>query len=128
MDRSPSQRWLKQAEEDLKTARVNREEERYYAAALFAQQAAEKALKALIIKQTGQLAPKIHDVAELAGGLGLPAHLNDSIERLVPVYLMSRYPDATPDATVPAEFYTDTQAAPLVEAADEVLQWVKTNL
>lgn len=46
-DRFESQRWLDQAGEDLKAALVLQEGERYAQACFYAQQSAEKALKAL---------------------------------------------------------------------------------
>lgn len=42
--------WLRQAERDLNTAKVNLRERIYDASAFFSQQAAEKALKAFYIK------------------------------------------------------------------------------
>lgn len=47
--RPETELWWKQAIEDLETARVNLNAQRYYACVFFAHQAAEKSLKALFI-------------------------------------------------------------------------------
>lgn len=54
--------WLRQAREDLITAQVNFKGDRFYAASIFSQQAAEKALKALILERTGATPPRTHDL------------------------------------------------------------------
>jgi HEPN domain-containing protein len=63
--RLEAERLLVQAEEDLVTATVFLKEERFYAAAFFAHQAAEKALKALHIQRLLAF-PRSHDLLSLA--------------------------------------------------------------
>lgn len=72
IDSIEARRWLAQAHEDLLTARANLREERYYAVALFAHQAAEKALKAIVMVQAQAMAPKIHDLLKLAVTAKMP--------------------------------------------------------
>ena len=54
-----------QALEDLKTAEVLIDADRYYASVFFSQQAAEKALKALYIEVKKELPPKTHSLIRL---------------------------------------------------------------
>lgn len=119
-------RWLAQAREDVITAEANLETERFYAAALFAQQAAEKALKALIIHQTGQPAPKIHDLVGLSELAQVPAELKSKLAILGPAYLESRYPDIE-EGVIPAESYTRTEVAELVKIAEGVVTWATSQ-
>ena len=99
-------RWLRQAGADLATARDNAEAHPY-AACFFAQQAAEKAVKAVQIAASGML-PRTHSVArlldlakDLIRGLADGAARRQGA-RLDRLYTQTRYPDALPD-TIPAE-------------------------
>ena len=69
-----AENWWAQALEDLDTAKVNLENEKYYAASLFAQQSVEKALKAYYIDKYEKLM-KTHDLVYLANKLDLPENL-----------------------------------------------------
>ena len=57
--------WIRQANDDLQKAKDNLKANHYGGAAFFSQQAAEKALKSVSIKRTGEF-PKIHDLVALA--------------------------------------------------------------
>jgi HEPN domain-containing protein len=103
--------WWEQAQADLETARVTAAADRHYATSWFAQQAAEKAIKAPYIEQLGVLAPRTHDLAQLGTLVGAPAHvLTDPRALAAPVNLV--------DAPM---------ATGHVEAAERVLSWVQTQ-
>ena len=70
--RRETDRWFRQAEEDLKTARLLLEGGRHYAASYFAQQVTEKALKALLLTRKGQPPRRIHDLRELGEEAAVP--------------------------------------------------------
>jgi HEPN domain-containing protein len=74
--------WLRQAQEDLITAQVNLDGGRFYAASIFSQQAAEKALKALILEQTGATPPRSHDLVALGRRIGAPLKIAETLEQL----------------------------------------------
>lgn len=57
--------WIRQAEEDLDTARVLIEVKKYYASAYYSQQSAEKALKYLLLLH-GKDPGKTHALVELS--------------------------------------------------------------
>jgi HEPN domain-containing protein len=71
--REEAYRWWTLAEDDLTAARHAAAAGDHYVAAFYSQQAVEKALKALWIKSKRELAPRTHDLTELASGLGVPA-------------------------------------------------------
>ncbi|MBI2886275.1 MAG: HEPN domain-containing protein [Chloroflexi bacterium] len=57
-----------QSQEDLESAEATLEIGRYYVSSLLAQQAAEKALKALFIQRKRSLPPRTHYLEELGTG------------------------------------------------------------
>ncbi|PZA08916.1 HEPN domain-containing protein [Meiothermus sp. Pnk-1] len=123
--RVEAERLLLQAQEDLASARVLFQGARFYAAAFFGQQTAEKALKALYIERFLKL-PRTHDLIELAEALGAETGLLEQARLLTPDYLLTRYPDAA--GTVPARLYRQDEARDRLEAAKEILQWVESQL
>ncbi|BCZ87941.1 HEPN domain-containing protein [Thermus thermophilus] len=123
--RPEAENLLAQAREDLITAKVLLDAGRYYATAFFAQQAAEKALKALALERLRTF-PRPHDLIALAETLGAPEGVVEAARLLTPDYTVSRYPDAA--GTLPARLYGKNQAQARWEAAQEVLRWVETSL
>jgi len=87
-------RWMAQAKEELDTAQINFEAEKYFSAAFWCQQAAEKALKALLIDKTNEF-PKIHDLTKLARLNSAPKEIVELCAKLNPAYTASRYPDSS---------------------------------
>ncbi|MEZ0320748.1 MAG: HEPN domain-containing protein [Thermus sp.] len=116
---------LAQAREDLITAEALLKSGRYYAAAFFAQQTAEKALKALYLERLRTLS-RTHDLLALAEALGAPGPVTEAARLLTPDYTVSRYPDAA--GTLPARLYGKPQAEARLKAAQEVVRWVEANL
>lgn len=116
--------WFRQAEEDLKTARLLLQGGRHYAASYFAQQVAEKALKALLFIRKGQPPRRTHDLRELGEEGELPTEWLTSLTELSTAYLISRYPDITPNA-LPAETVDYEESQEHIELAEKVLQWAR---
>lgn len=119
--------WLQQAEEDLETARLNMGLSRFYVVAQFAQQAAEKALKAVLIERHGRLPRRTHDLRELAEKAGAPDEWLAGLGKLSRVYLISRYPDLTP-GTIPARQIDEETGLSYMQLAEQVLEWVQEQL
>ncbi len=111
--------WLKKAEEELETALVNYKNERFEAAAFFAHQAAEKALKALYIFNYRRLW-KIHDLQLLAEKVKAPKTVITKCAKLNPHYIATRYPSGIS--------YSDKIALRAIEDAEKVVEWVKKKL
>ncbi len=117
--------WLDQAERDLRLA--TEIQASYPESSVFsAQQAAEKAAKALWIAQDRGTPPRTHAVDRLLGDLGAPAELVEAGSRLARSYVMSRYPDAASGA--PFRLIAIEDAAARLANAEQVLEWVKDRL
>ena len=117
-------RWRRQAVNDLAFARVALREQFYAQACFTAQQASEKAVKAIayglgertvfghslvtLISQYSDRALELRDLRELAGILDQ-------------YYVPTRYPNGLAGG-VPFEAFGESQAAAAVEAADRFVQ------
>ncbi len=91
--------WIRAANEDLEDAYDALNRRRWFRAAFFAQQAVEKALKALFFIVRREEPPHIHTVTELymmlkEKGFKLPKDLEDALYVLNKYYTVTRYPDA----------------------------------
>ena len=118
-------RWLDQAEHDLKSSRNNLMNGDYYVASLLCQQAVEKGLKALYLKKFKKV-KKIHNLVILAKDLGLPTNLVDKCDKLNPIYIDTRYPDASGD--VPYKRYNKEKSEHDVKLSEDILKWIKKNI
>ncbi len=115
------QNWLKQAREDLDTAKYLLDGKKYKQCSFYSQQAAEKGLKGLLILKTRKLI-KIHDLVKLAKEVDLDEKLISSCEKLNAVYIDSRYPD------IGHSKYTRKEAEDDVAIAEKVLEWIEKNI
>ena len=91
--------WLRAAYEDLEDAEDAIKRKRWFRAAFYAQQAVEKAFKALFFIVRREEPPHIHAVTELYTGLReagfrLPEDLEEQLYMLNKYYTVTRYPDA----------------------------------
>ncbi|WP_350309087.1 HEPN domain-containing protein [Ignisphaera cupida] len=121
--------WLKQAESDLKKALNDLVTGDWDSAAFWSQQAAEKALKALLLEHG--LVYRGHELLEIANLIEKELNINvDEVRNLLRDltihYVISRYPNAANG--IPAELYTKDIAESLVEKARRVVEWVKQYL
>jgi len=117
--------WMKQAEADLLSSEHAISSKDYYVSAFLSQQAVEKSLKALGIKERQELI-KSHSVSKLAKDNNLPEELVKKIALLEPVYQETRYPDIS--STIPAEEFDETDAAQFYNIAEEVIEWIRKKI
>lgn len=114
-----AERWLRQAEHDLEFGRLALREGYFGQACFIAQQAAEKAVKAIHYYR-GERVVLGHSVVQLAVGLQaeLPAvrELREAAGRLDQYYVPTRYPNGLPGG-VPFEAFGESQAQAAVEDA-----------
>lgn len=113
-------RWLAAGREDLVTAEVLVDADRGEHAAFHAQQAAEKAFKAVLVERRESF-PQIHDLVVLAEEADAPSGIRDGCRTLSQAYVQSRYPD------VPGSIETH-RAEELVEDAREVVEWARKTI
>ncbi len=117
--RETVKKWLKKGEEELETAIINYRNEKFEAAAFFAHQATEKALKAFYIMKFKKLW-KIHDLYLLAEKVKAPKIILTKCAKLNPHYIATRYPSEI--------IYTQEKALKAIEISEEVVKWVKRKL
>lgn len=116
-----------QAIEDLRTSEILLEVRRYYASVFFAEQAAEKALKALYVHLRSEPPPKTHNLVELLGTLGIEREdLVDAAMDLTPEYTVSRYPDVA--SGIPASLYNERMAREHLEKAKLIIDFCRRTL
>ena len=123
-----SLRWQRQAEYDLNQGIKLLADGNFSYASFFAEQAAQKILKAFLIFK-GRRFITIHSVGEL---LKEAAALDNKFSPLINKgkkldrhYLISRYPDALPEPAIPAESYTKDEAEEAVEIAKQIFEITK---
>jgi HEPN domain-containing protein len=121
--RREAERWRCQAENDLEFGRVALREGFFHQACFIAQQAAEKAVKA-ILYQLGERVVLGHSLVELTTRLAerLPATtgLRDAAGILDQYYIATRYPNGLPGG-VPFQAFGEAQAREALEHASRFL-------
>ncbi|GAA5335313.1 MULTISPECIES: HEPN domain-containing protein [Thermus] len=128
--RAEARRWLHQAQDDWEAGEALLHARKFAQAAFLAQQAGEKALKALWLFLG--LDPWGHSLAHLLRHLPeeeAPAfrHLLPKALALDKLYIPTRYPDALPGLT-PREAYTEEEAQKALEDAKAILEAVEVRL
>lgn len=118
-----ARRWQQAADEDLRFARFAADSGFFAQACFFAQQAAEKAVKAVHYAR-GARAVLGHSVRSLIERLGRNAPeleaLLDEARELDLYYVPTRYPNGL-EAGTPAEAFSETQAARAIEGATAIV-------
>jgi HEPN domain-containing protein len=116
--------WLLQAESDIRCV-VDLIANGHYAQACFnAQQASEKALKALAFFRGADLV-KSHSLDTICRDLKINGELEVYAAKLDLYYLTARYPDALPENAVPSENFNQVMARESLEMANSFLKKVK---
>ena len=122
MERSKD--WLDEAQGDLEHARNDVEGGFYNWACFSAQQAAEKAVKAVFQKMGAEAWG--HSVAdlltELARKQDVPEELSDGALELDKAYILTRYPNAHPSGS-PRSRYTKKEAMRLIGYAEGIFKF-----
>jgi len=121
--------WWRQAEKDLEHARHALDDADYEWACFAAQQAAEKAVKALYQKLGASA--RGHSVAMLLSGLPSSVLVNqaliDKAKGLDKHYIPPRYPNSYPSGA-PLDFYTRDEAERAIEYAGEIIEFCRNRI
>lgn len=124
MERSAD--WMDEAEGDLEHARHDAGAGYYNWACFSAQQAAEKAVKAVFQKRHGEAWG--HSIVDLLTNLGTTAPISSDIMEkaleLDKAYIPTRYPDAHQSGS-PRRRYTRAEAERLVNHAETIVVFCK---
>jgi HEPN domain-containing protein len=119
-----SRDWIEQAESDVRHAKSDAEHGFNEWACFSAQQAAEKALKAVFQKMGAEAWG--HSVADLLQELSkthtVDKALADGALELDKAYIPSRYPNAHPSGA-PANLYTGEEARRLIGHAESIVKF-----
>lgn len=124
-----SQDWLAQAIQDLEQAQDSQRAGRHEWACFAAQQAAEKAVKALHLyvgqEAWGHVVARLLD--ELPEGFVVPRDLREKAQYLDNVYIPSRYPNSHPEGA-PFEHYGALQSEEAIRYAGEILAFARAAM
>lgn len=125
--------WFRQAEADLEHAELSEKEGDYEWSCFAAQQAAERALKALYYELHGDGDPCGHSLLAMFRGLppeiasALPAELIDAAKTLDKHYIQTRYPNGF-DAGAPTDYYTEKDAREAIAHAKSILAFCRAKI
>jgi len=116
VDSGPGE-WLRRSRRNLLVAKSLLESRFYDEVAFHAQQAAELALKALQIQNTGRFS-LVHDLTYLAREVSAPPRIMKLAAAVTPAYVGARYPDV-------GGKITRKSAEATLEAARRIVRWVR---
>lgn len=114
-----------QSKADFTTATTLKDAGIYYASVFFAQQAAEKALKAALITRTGRN-PRGHNLIHFANDLNAPLDVMNAAAELNMEFLSSRNPEHADG--VPAQIHDLSSASVHLRAAEIMVGWARNIL
>ena len=124
-----SQDWFRQAERDLAQAEDARRAERHEWACFAAQQAAEKAVKALHLllgqETRGQVIARL--LQEFPDDIVVPVELVEQARVLDNFYIPTRYPNGHPEGA-PFEHYGTIQSEKAIRYAGAILDFVRLQM
>jgi len=126
---SRAEDWFRQALRDLQHARDALDRTTFEWAAFAAQQAAEKAVKALYQRLGAEA--RGHSVTQLLAalppGARPPDALIETAKELDKHYITPRYPNSYPEGA-PMDFYTRAEALRAVDGAERIIEHCKGHL
>ena len=126
---SRAEDWFRPAERDVQHARRSLEAGTFEWAAFAAQQAAEKAVKAVFQALGGEA--RGHSVTHLLAALPPAARpggeLVELAKELDKHYVGPRYPDSFP-AGAPMDFYTEAEARRAIDASEQILEHCRRHV
>ena len=118
--------WLRQADRDLKHAKNAVDDGDFEWACFAAEQAAEKAVKAVYEHLRGEgwghTVSKL--LRELPAELGIPVELGDAALRLDKLYIATRYPNGF-ESGAPGDFYTRREAEEAIVDAAAIIEFCR---
>ena len=118
--------WLKQADRDLAHAQHAIEDRDFEWACFAAQQAAEKAVKAVYEHSHGEAWGHVVSklLRELPAEVGVTQQLEQAALRLDKLYIPTRYPNGF-ESGAPGDFYTEGEALTAVADASAIIEFCR---
>lgn len=119
--------WLMQAQKDLEKASLDVDWGYYEWACFTAQQAAEKAIKALFQSLHGEA--RGHGIKALLEKLPYEdsSMFLEDAKFLDKMYIPTRYPNSLPEG-IPHDYFTKSEAIQAVDAAKRIYEWCKGKI
>lgn len=121
--------WLKQSHSDLDAAEDSAGSSHFEWACFQAQQAAEKALKALIISKGGE--SRVHSInfllSNLPENIKVSEQIYNTAKELDKHYIPTRYPDSF-STGIPKDFFTSDDARRAIANAKKIIGFVEENI
>ncbi|MBE3599571.1 MAG: HEPN domain-containing protein [Limnochordaceae bacterium] len=121
--------WISQAQRDLEQAEDSRRAGRHEWACFAAQQAAEKAVKALHLyfgqEAWGHVIARL--LGELPPAIAVPADLVDKAHVLDGFYIAPRYPNSHPEGA-PFQHFGSLQSEEAIRYAREIIAFVSDEM
>lgn len=121
--------WWRQSSRDLLHAEHSRDDRDYEWSAFAAQQAAEKAVKALIMEKGGE--PWGHSVTALLEALpttmAVSSEITEAANRLDKHYIPARYPNGFAEG-YPGKLYTRGEAEEAINDASQIIAFCRSHL
>lgn len=128
-NQSAIKEWLGHVNYDLKTAEAMLETGRYLYVGFLCQQAIEKLLKALYVKEYQATPPYVHNLSKLIDFLSFKNEIDEEkfefIDELNSLYIKSRY--GCPVEKI-AKIFKKKQAADFYEKTERLIKWLKSKL
>ena len=121
--------WYDQGKRDMERARLDLETKYYEWACFTSQQAAEKVIKAMALKQGVTLWG--HSLREMLDSLSpqvqIDKEIKDKARALDLFYIPARYPNSLPSGK-PADYFGEKQAREAIDAADIIIRFCESHL
>jgi HEPN domain-containing protein len=123
-----SQDWLAQALRDLEKAKNDIRFEYWEWACFTAQQAAEKAVKALLMARGSEVwGHAITPMLRALKDLNVPSQLIEYAQLLDTFYIPTRYPNGFPEGK-PADYFNASKAQEAFDAASAIIRFCQDHL
>jgi len=118
--------WFKQANYDIKSARVMFENKQYIHCVFMCHLALEKALKGLFVQRFDEMPPRTHNLIFLSEKIKLERtnDISDFLFTLTGVSVQTRYPDELQNLR---KSYNKAKTKALLEKSTEALKWLKAR-
>jgi HEPN domain-containing protein len=119
--------WISLSRYDINTAKAMLTSRRYLYVLFTCQQAIEKMLKALVIKNTGNFPPKIHDLVKLLTIAGIEStdEKREFLAKLNYYYIETRYPA---ELSKISKLIKRQTALNIFNETREMLTWLKSKV
>ncbi|MBI2472146.1 MAG: HEPN domain-containing protein [Planctomycetes bacterium] len=120
------QEWLKQADDDMKTAEIMFDNKRYFYAVFMCHLSIEKALKGLYLERLKEIPPKTHNLVYLLNKMGVkPSEPTGKfLVKLNEASIVTRYPEELGKLQ---KDFTQSIVKDILLRGKEALEWIKTQ-